>query len=165
MGQAQFSFRDFLRPHCRELKLRSDVFPMKKVVPDNTNVLDLNTTARKNDKVIDKSSPYMSNMTYFVLKADLAFAIGSFDEKKALADSARSVVNPALASQGHLSEQSRLGSANSQNSGRRSGRSTFLGETKSDAIFQRMIIIVPYRAGEKIKCIEQSFEQINLSGL
>jgi hypothetical protein len=28
-----------------------------------------------------------------------------------------------------------------------------------------MIIIVPYRSGERIKCIEQSFEQINLAGL
>jgi hypothetical protein len=98
VGLAQFSFRDFLRPHCREIKLRSDVFPMKKIVPDNTNVLDLNTTARKNDKVIDKASPYMTNMTYFVLKADLAFAIGTFDEKKALADSARTAINPALSS-------------------------------------------------------------------
>jgi hypothetical protein len=125
VGLAQFSFRDFLRPHCREIKLRSDVFPMKKLVPDNTNVLDLNTTARKNDKVIDKASPYMTNMTYFVLKADLAFAIGTFDEKKALADSARTAINPALSSQGPLSENSRVGSANSQNSGRRSGRTAF----------------------------------------
>ena len=61
----------------RELKLRSDVFPMKKLVPDNTLQLDLNSTARKNDKVIDKFSPYMSNMTYFVIKAELAFPIGA----------------------------------------------------------------------------------------
>lgn len=80
VGSAQFSFRDFLRPFCKELKLRSDVFPMKKVVADNTTVLDLNTTARRNDKVIDKFSPYMSHMTYFVLKADLACPIGSFNE-------------------------------------------------------------------------------------
>jgi hypothetical protein len=46
----------------------------------------LNTTARKNDKIADKFSPYMSHMTYFVLKADLANQIGNFDEKKALAE-------------------------------------------------------------------------------
>lgn len=80
VGQAQFSFRDFLRPFCTEIKLRSDVFPMKKAIVDNTAVLDLNTTARKTDKTIDKFSPYMQNMTYFVLKADLAATIGSFDE-------------------------------------------------------------------------------------
>jgi hypothetical protein len=53
---------------------------MKKAIVDNTAVLDLNTTARKTDKTIDKFSPYMQNMTYFVLKADLAATIGSFDE-------------------------------------------------------------------------------------
>jgi hypothetical protein len=57
---------------------------MKKEIPDNTNELDLNTTARRNDKVIDKFSPYMANMTYFNLQADLAFPIGLFDEKKAM---------------------------------------------------------------------------------
>lgn len=80
VGQAQFSFRDFLRPFCKELKLRSDVFPMKKIVPDNTTVLDLNTTAKRNDKVIDKFSPYMNHMTYFVMKANLAYPIGQFNE-------------------------------------------------------------------------------------
>jgi len=29
-GQARFTLKDFLRPHCRELKLRSDVFPVKR---------------------------------------------------------------------------------------------------------------------------------------
>ena len=29
-GQATFTFKDFLRPFCHELKLRSDVFPMKR---------------------------------------------------------------------------------------------------------------------------------------
>ena len=84
VGQASFSFRDFLRPYCKFISLRSDVFPMKKEITDNTNELDLNTTARRNDKVIDKFSPYMANMTYFNLKADLAFPIGLFDEKKAM---------------------------------------------------------------------------------
>jgi hypothetical protein len=50
VGQAQFTFKDLLRPFCRELKLRSDIFPMKKSLVDNTNNLDLNTTARRNDK-------------------------------------------------------------------------------------------------------------------
>lgn len=67
VGLAQFNFRDFLRPFCRELKLRSDVFPMKKVEPDNSTNLNLNTTARKNEKTVEKCSPYLSNMTYFVL--------------------------------------------------------------------------------------------------
>ena len=49
MGQAQFSFKDFMRPYCKELKLRSDVFPMKRKAVDNTHILDLNTSARKGE--------------------------------------------------------------------------------------------------------------------
>ncbi len=49
-GCAKFTIKDFLRPNCRELKLRSDVFPVKRELIDNTNNLDLNTTARKNER-------------------------------------------------------------------------------------------------------------------
>ena len=34
-----------------------------------------------------------------------------------------------------------------------------------DAIYQRMIIIVPYKSSEKVKQIETSFEQINIQKL
>ena len=81
VGQAKFTFKDFLRPFCRELKLRSDVFPMKRVEADNSQNLNLNTTARKNEKNVEKCSPYLSNMTYFVLQANLAYPIAPFDEK------------------------------------------------------------------------------------
>ena len=30
VGCAKFTLKDFLRPHCKELKLRSDVFPVKR---------------------------------------------------------------------------------------------------------------------------------------
>ena len=30
IGQAKFTFKDLLRPNCKELKLRSDVFPVKR---------------------------------------------------------------------------------------------------------------------------------------
>jgi hypothetical protein len=46
-GVAKFTLRDFLRPFCKEIKLRSDVFPCKRVSDDNTKDLDLNTSARK----------------------------------------------------------------------------------------------------------------------
>lgn len=36
VGQASFTFKDFLRPFCHELKLRSDVFPRKREEIDNT---------------------------------------------------------------------------------------------------------------------------------
>ena len=48
-GKAKFTFRDFLRKNCLELKLRSDVFPLKRDEVDNTKNLDLNTTARKGE--------------------------------------------------------------------------------------------------------------------
>jgi len=35
-GKAKFTFRDFLRANCKELKLRSDVFPLKRDEVDNT---------------------------------------------------------------------------------------------------------------------------------
>lgn len=35
-GRAKFTFRDFLRPNCLQLKLRSDVFPLKRDLVDNT---------------------------------------------------------------------------------------------------------------------------------
>ena len=79
VGVASFTFKDFLRPFCNELKLRSDVYPMKKPIIDNTENLNLNETARKNEKTIEKFSPYLINATYAVLQANLAYPIGSFN--------------------------------------------------------------------------------------
>jgi hypothetical protein len=62
---------------------------MKKEIIDTTNQLDLNTTARRNDKTLDKFSPYMSHMTYVVIDAQLAHPIGSFDEARDLAEAQR----------------------------------------------------------------------------
>ena len=78
-GRAKFTFRDFLRKNVLELKLRSDVFPLKRDEVDNTNNLDLNTTARKNEKTVEKASPYLINSTYSVIIANLARPIGPFD--------------------------------------------------------------------------------------
>ena len=80
-GKAKFTFRDFLRKNCLELKLRSDIFPLKRVEVDNTQNLDLNTTARKNEKTVEKASPYLINSTFAVMIANLARPIGQFDEK------------------------------------------------------------------------------------
>jgi hypothetical protein len=40
---------------------------MKRVEVDNTQNLDLNTTARKNEKTMDKFSPYLNMSTYAVI--------------------------------------------------------------------------------------------------
>ena len=44
----------------------------------------MNTTARKNEKTIEKFSPYLMNATYCVLQANLSYPIGSFNEEKDL---------------------------------------------------------------------------------
>ena len=85
LGQASFTFKDLLRPFCHELKLRSDVFPLKREEIDNTKNLDLNTTARKNEKTVEKFSPYLINSTYCVLQANLSYPIGSFNIEKEMA--------------------------------------------------------------------------------
>lgn len=48
---------------------------------DNTQNLDLNTTARKNEKTVERASPYLINATYSVIIANLARQIGPFDER------------------------------------------------------------------------------------
>jgi hypothetical protein len=85
VGQAQFTFKDFLRTYCRELKLRADVFPMKRVEVDNTTILDLNTTARRNEKTTEKFSPYLNLSTYAVMISNLSYPIGSFSHEKEMA--------------------------------------------------------------------------------
>lgn len=83
-GVGTFTLKDFLRPFCRELKLRSDIFPRKKAEVDNTSNLDLNTTARKNEKTIEKFSPYLINATYAVIQANLSYPIGTFNAEAEL---------------------------------------------------------------------------------
>jgi hypothetical protein len=73
VGCAKFTLKDFLRPNCRELKLRSDIFPVKRELQDNTMNIDLNTTARKNERTVDKASPYLVNATYAVITAELSY--------------------------------------------------------------------------------------------
>lgn len=60
------------------------MFPVKRELQDNTQNLDLNTTARKGERGIEKFSPYLINATYAILTAELAFPIGSFNEENEL---------------------------------------------------------------------------------
>ena len=45
-GCAKFLLKDFLKPHVRSLKLRSNIFPVKKKSEDINQNLNLNTTAK-----------------------------------------------------------------------------------------------------------------------
>lgn len=67
VGQASFTLKDFLRPFTQELRLRSDVFPLKRAVVDDTNNLDLNKTARRSEKTVERFCPYLVNSTYAVI--------------------------------------------------------------------------------------------------
>ena len=42
---------------------------------------------------------------------------------------------------------------------------TTIGFDINDAIFERMVIIIPYKAPEMVQRIENSFEKVNLKGL
>jgi hypothetical protein len=126
-GKAKFTFRDFLRPSTLELKLRSDVFPLKREAVDNTKNLDLNTTARKNEKTVEKASPYLVNNTYAVIIANLARPIGPFDEKAELeawrvqkaaekaaeAGLATPEPEPKMPAEPHSDSKSRMGTSSS----------------------------------------------------
>lgn len=68
-----------MRKNCLEVKLRSDIFPLKRNDLDNTTNLDLNTTAKKNEKTVERACPYLINSTAAVLTANLARPIGHFD--------------------------------------------------------------------------------------
>lgn len=46
--------------------------------------MDLNTTAKKSEKNVEKASPYLKNATYATIIANLARPIGHFDYDKEL---------------------------------------------------------------------------------
>ena len=58
--------------------------PTKRNEADNTKNLDLNTTAKKNERKQDPLNPYLVNNTYCVIKAQLAYPIHNFDFDKEL---------------------------------------------------------------------------------
>jgi len=185
-GVASFTLKDFLRPFCRELKLRSDIFPKKKVEVDNTQNLDLNTTARKNEKTIEKFSPYLINATYAVIQANLSFPIGSFNleaEIAALGSIGNESVEESKDAKTLSKQAETLQSVRSSINKDKQGETvSSFGELKNPGavgenvtqepipdingpIFERLIIIVPYKSPETVKHIEATFEKINLAGL
>ena len=137
---------------------------MKRPEVDNTQNLDLNTTARKNEKTIEKFSPYLINATYCVLQANLSYPIGSFNEEKELAalgeekKTGGKPTEPDEKTQQQTISQEE-GQDMVQQSGRLSQRTLGLGTVQEEfdingAIFERMIIIVPYKSPDTVKHIE-----------
>lgn len=125
------------------------MFPMKREAIDNTQNLDLNTTARKNEKTIEKFSPYLINATYCVLQANLAYPIGSFNLEREMAALAEK--NLAMQSSTNLSvnEEAKV----SQQTNRPKTSATVSVNDPNGAIFERMIIILPYKSANEVKQI------------
>ena len=163
-GRAKFTFRDFLRSNCLELKLRSDVFPLKRDEVDNTNNLDLNTTARKNEKTVEKASPYLVNATYGVLIANLARPVGAFDADKELQaykrklriDAGETIPEPTAAApvEGTVSPdptaEDGAGSTKMGRSATSFQKDAGAPWNENDAIFERMIIKIPYKSPDLV---------------
>ena len=144
------------------------MFPKKKPELDNTQNLDLNTTARKNERTIEKFSPYLNNATYAVIQANLSYPIDAFDSTAELA--------AATATE----EESKAPKADMKKSSKElmeSQPTTSVANIETDVvapepildingpIFERIVIIVPYKCPETVKHIEAMFERINLAGL
>lgn len=70
--------KDFLKPHVRSLKLRSNIFPVKKKTEDiNTNI-DLNATAQLSEKLLEKACGYLAAGSFVVMGIDLAYPVGMY---------------------------------------------------------------------------------------
>lgn len=170
-GRAKFTFRDFLRKNCLELKLRSDVFPLKRDEVDNTNNLDLNTTARKSENTVERGSPYLIHATSSIIIANLARPIGVFNtelellefkrkerERKRLEEKGSEGDTPVDDPSPEQIEELKEQLAQAQK--------TDVSEwNENDAIFERMVIIIPYKAADMVKQIEETYEKVNLKGL
>ena len=64
---------------------------MKRAFVDQTMNLDLNKTAKKNEKAVEKFSPYLINSTYAVIKCDLSYPIGVFNEAEEMREVERAL--------------------------------------------------------------------------
>ena len=55
---------------------------MKRAEVDNTQNLDLNTTAKKGENTTEKCSPYLNLGTYAVTISNLQFELGTFNHER-----------------------------------------------------------------------------------
>ena len=166
-GLAKFHLKDLLNPHCWNMKLRSDVFPVKRALMNNENNLDLNTTARKEERAIEKSSPYLINGTFYVISVDLAYNIGEFDEAKELEELRKKLAEETGEQEAAKEELKHTESKEVTDE----EKTTTEGDVEkihdpSGAIYERAVYILPYEnSAELLKKIYDSIEQINLEGL
>jgi hypothetical protein len=155
------------------MKLRSDVFPVKRAVLNNEGNLNLNTTAKKEERSIEKSSPYLINGTFYVISVDLAYNIGEFDEKEELQKlrpkEGEEAAEPPKKEQPPepVKEPKQEEPEKAEESDKEEPRD--VPEEISDenaAIYERAVYILPYEnSSELLGKIYNSIEEINLEGL
>lgn len=161
-GRAKFTFRDFLRKNVLELKLRSDVFPLKRDEVDNTNNLDLNTTARKSENTVERGSPYLVHATSSIIIANLARPIGFFNTDLELLEFKRKQRELKRLEEGAEGETPVEEASPDVEEVKDSSFVTPEAVwNENDAIFERMIIIIPYKAADMVKKIESTYEKVN----
>jgi hypothetical protein len=164
-GRAKFTFRDFLRKNCLELKLRSDVFPLKRDEVDNTNNLDLNTTARKSETAVERGSPYLIHATSSIIIANLARPIGFFNTELELLEFKRKQREIKRLEGSDPDAPAEEVSPEQQEEEKKIETPPVAEWNINDAIFERLVIIIPYKAADMVNQIERSYERVNLKGL
>tara|TARA_B110000285_G_C15121203_1_gene617250 strand:+ start:649 stop:1023 length:375 start_codon:yes stop_codon:yes gene_type:complete len=124
----------------------------------------LNTTARKGEKQVEKASPYLINSTYSVIIAELARPIGPFDLDAELAMHKRqqSILSGKETTDGEKQlEESKdaVLSAGEEDEKNKTMTQSLNADVLSqgevwnenDAIFERMVIIIPYKSPDLVK--------------
>ena len=124
----------------------------------------MNTTARKGEKQVEKASPYLINSTYSVIIAELARPIGPFDLDAELAMHKRqqSILSGKETTDGEKPlEESKdaVLSAGEEDEKNKTMTHSLNADVLSqgevwnenDAIFERMVIIIPYKSPDLVK--------------
>lgn len=124
----------------------------------------MNTTARKGEKQVEKASPYLINSTYSVIIAELARPIGPFDLDAELAMHKRqqSILSGKETTDGEKQlEESKdaVLSAGEEDEKNKTMTQSLNADVLSqgevwnenDAIFERMVIIIPYKSPDLVK--------------
>lgn len=175
-GLAKISLKDILNPYSLQLRLRADVFPLKRDINyDNFN-LDLNQTARKAEMdTLQKFCPYLNNGTYFILSAELARPIGIFDESAEIEKIKAQKKRDAFAA-GEAEEEAPPAEEKQEEDGEGDAEEPVEEERVEDAeveeitdidgaIYERAMYLMPYKSGEVLKKVHSSIERINLDGI
>lgn len=179
-GLAKFHLKDLLNRHCCNMKLRSDVFPVKRALVNNEDNLNLNTTARKEERAIEKSSPYLINGTFFVISVDLAYNLGEFNEEEELAklkpkeaEIQEQPVKEAPAKEAPAKEAPPVAKpeVKADEAAHESDEDSDISRAEEIvdenlAIYERAVYVLPYEnSSELLDKILGSIEKINLEGL